>query len=128
MKQVITFVIAALFTLSSFASAKPVKLLSNGEVKSIIKNRTTLKVNLRAGGKVNIGWMATTETSTTTYNIQKSINGGTFKTVAILMGESNDSYFFRDNIKDFTGDVQYRVVTVDNNIVVKTLTQDVLVF
>jgi len=44
------------------------------------------------------------------------------------MGESNDSYFFRDNIKNFTGEIQYRVVTVDNNTVVKTLTQDVLVF
>ena len=128
MKQFITFVITALFSFSSFASAKPVKLLNNAAVRSIVKNRTTLKVNLKEGGKVNIGWMAVMETSTTIYTIQKSINGGAFKTVAILMGESNDSYFFRDNIKNFTGDVQYRVVIVDNNTVVKTLTQDVLIF
>ena len=128
MKHVITFVIAALFTSSSFASPQPVKLLNNAEAKSTVKNRTTLKVNLKEGGKVNIGWMAVAETNTTTYNIQKSINGGAFKTFAILMGESNDSYFFRDNIKNFTGDVQYRVVTVDNNTIVKTLTQDVLIF
>ena len=128
MKQAITFVITSLITICSFASVKPVKLMNNAEVKSIVKNRTTLKVNLKEGGKVNIGWMAVVETSTTIYNIQKSINGGAFKTVAILMGESNDSYFFRDNIKNFTGDVQYRVVIVDNNTVVKTLTQDVLIF
>jgi len=128
MKQFIACAITALFTLSSFASAKPIKLLNNAALKSIVKNRTTLKINLKDGGKVDIGWMAVAETSTTIYNIQKSINGGAFKTVAILMGESNDSYFFRDNIKNFTGDVQYRVVTVDNNTVVKTLTQEVLIF
>jgi len=128
MKQAITFVITSLITFSSFASVKPVKLMNNAEVKSIVKNRTTLKVNLKEGGKVNIGWMAVAETSTTIYNIQKSINGGAFKTVAILMGESNDSYFFRDNIKNFAGEIQYRVVAVDNNTIVKTLTQDVLKF
>jgi len=128
MKQFIACAITALFTLSSFASAKPIKLLNNAALKSIVKNRTTLKINLKDGGKVDIGWMAVAETSTTIYNIQKSINGGAFKTVAILMGESNDSYFFRDNIKNFTGEIQYRVVAVDNNTVVKTLTQDVLKF
>jgi hypothetical protein len=128
MKQVITFVIAALFTSTSFASIQPVKLLNKSKVKSILKNRTTLKVNLKEGGKVDISWMAVTETSTTAYNIQKSIKGGAFKTIAILMGESNDSYVFCDNIKNFAGDVQYRVVTIDNNTVVKTLTQDVLIF
>jgi len=128
MKLFITFVTTLLFTFSSFAVVKTVKLMNYPAVRSIIKNRTTLKVNLKEGGKVNIGWMAVVETSTTIYNIQKSINGGAFKTVAILMGESNDSYFFRDNIKNFTGDVEYRVVIVDNNTVVKTLTQDVLIF
>ena len=128
MKQFIACAITALFTLSSIASAKPIKLLNNAALKSIVKNRTTLKINLKDGGKVDIGWMAVAETSTTIYNIQKSINGGAFKTVAILMGESNDSYFFRDNIKNFTGEIQYRVVAVDNNTVVKTLTQDVLKF
>ena len=128
MKQVITFLIAVLAKSSSFASLKPVKLAINAEIKSIVKNRNALNVSLKHGGKVNIGWVAGIESTSTVYNIQKSINGSSFKTVAVLMGETNDSYFFRDTIKDFSGDIQYRVVAVDNNAVIKTLTQDVLVF
>ena len=128
MKQVITFTIASLVTLSSFASLKPVKLAVSAEIKSIVKNRNTLKVILKQDGRVNIGWLAGIESTSTVYNIQKSVNGSSFKTVAILMGETNDSYFFRDTIKNFSGDIQYRVVAVDNNTVIKTLTQDVLVF
>ncbi len=128
MKQVIIFVIAVLATYTSFASLKPVKLAITAEIKSIVKNRNTLRVSLKHGGKVNIGWIAGIESTSTVYNIQKSINGSSFKTISILMGETNDSYFFRDTIKDFSGDIQYRVVAVDNNTVIKTLTQDVLVF
>ena len=128
MKQIIIFVIAVLATYTSFASLKPVKLAISAEIKSIVKNRNALNVSLKHGGKVNIGWVAGIESTSTVYNIQKSINGSSFKTVAVLMGETNDSYFFRDTIKDFSGDIQYRVVAVDNNAVIKTLTQDVLVF
>ena len=128
MKQIIIFVIAVLATYTSFASLKPVKLAISAEIKSIVKNRNTLKVSLKHGRKVNIGWIAGIESTSTVYTIQKSINGSSFKTIAILMGETNDSYFFRDTIKDFTGDIQYRVVAVDNNTVIKTLTQDILVF
>ena len=128
MKQIIIFVIAVLATYTSFALLKPVKLAISAEIKLIVKNRNTLKVSLKHSGKVNIGWIAGIESTSTVYTIQKSINGSSFKTIAILMGETNDSYFFRDTIKDFTGDIQYRVVAVDNNTVIKTLTQDILVF
>ena len=128
MKQIIIFVIAVLATYTSFASLKPVKLAISAEIKLIVKNRNTLKVSLKHSGKVNIGWIAGIESTSTVYTIQKSINGSSFKTIAILMGETNDSYFFRDTIKDFTGDIQYRVVAVDNNTVIKTLTQYILVF
>ena len=128
MKQVIAFTIALLITVTSIAAIKPVKLIVGAEIKSIVKNKNALNVSLKHGGKVNIGWIAGIESTSTVYNIQKSVNGSSFKTVAILMGESNDSYFFRDTIKNFSGDIQYRVVAVDNNTVIKTLTQDVLVF
>jgi hypothetical protein len=128
MKQVITLLLATLFTLSAVASVRPIKITANYDSKSIIKNKNILNVHLQEGGNVNIGWAAGVETTTTNYSIQKSINGGAFKTVAILMGESSDSYFFCDSIKDFTGNVRYRVVTVNSDAIVKTLAQTVIVF
>jgi len=125
MKQVITFVIASLISFSTFATVKPIKFLANAN--DVFKSSASLKINLKAGGKVSISWVAGVETTTTYYTIEKSVNGGIFKTVAMLMGESNDSYFFRDNVNEITGNVLYRVVTIDNNAEINTLTQNVVI-
>jgi hypothetical protein len=127
MKQVIALLIATVVTLSSFATVKPSTFVVTTELKSFIKNSNALKVNLKAAGKVNLSWAAGFETTTSSYKIEKSVNGGAYKTVAILMGESNESYSFRDNVKDVTGKVAYRVVMVDNNTVVNTLTQSLVI-
>lgn len=128
MKQVIALLIATLVTLSSFATVvKPSTFVVTTEFKTLVKNSASLKVSLKAAGKVNVSWVAGFETTTTLYKIEKSINGGAFKTIAILMGESNDSYSFRDTVKDITGNVAYRVVMVDNNTAVNTLTQSVVI-
>jgi hypothetical protein len=127
MKQVITFLIASVVTLTSFATVKPAKPNNAEIVKTILKKANTLSVSLKAAGKVNLTWVAALETSTTNYQIQKSINGGQFKTIAILMGETKDTYTYRDNIKDITGKVEYKVLLIDNNAMVKTITQSIIV-
>jgi hypothetical protein len=127
MKQIIALLIATVFTLSSFATVKPSKFVVTTEFKSFVKNSASLKVSLKAAGKVNVSWIAGFETTTSSYKIEKSVNGGAYKTVAILMGESNDSYSFRDNVKDITGKVAYRVVMMDNNTEVNTLTQSLVI-
>jgi hypothetical protein len=43
------------------------------------------------------------------------------------MGETNETYSFRDSVKEITGNVEYKVILVDNNTVVKTLTQGVVI-
>ena len=121
MKQVITLLIATVITLTSFASVKPASFKIN------IKPNASMQVSLKAAGKVNISWIAATETTTTVYKIEKSVNGSTFKTVAILMGESNGTYSFRESVKEVTGNVTYRVVTIDNNVTINTLTQSVVI-
>ena len=127
MKQVITLLIATAVTLTSFATVKPANHIIKAEVINAIKKANTLSVNLKSAGKVNLTWNAAVESTTTSYQILKSVNGGQFKTIAILMGESNDSYTFRENVKDATGNIQYKVVLVDNNVVVKTITQGILI-
>jgi hypothetical protein len=125
MKQLITFVIASVISFSTFATVNPIRFLANAH--DIFKNSAALKIDLKAGGKVSISWVAGVETTSTYYSIEKSVNDGAFKTVAILMGESHDSYFFRDKVNEIPGNVLYRVVTMDNNTEINTLTQNVVV-
>jgi hypothetical protein len=123
MKSLITLLIATVITLTSFATTKPYTN-TNYNVAPV----AALTIKLTAAGKVSINWTATVETTTTVYHIQKSVDGGTsFKTIAILMGETNDSYSFKDSIKELTGNVTYRVVTVDNNTTVNTVSQTVVI-
>ncbi len=122
MKQVITLLVASFIFTASFADVKP----ATTPVK-INTATTTLKVSLQVAGKVSIQWNVVEETATTAYQIQKSINGGEFKTVAYLMGETNSSYSFRDKITNVTGNVEYRVITTDNNIVVNTVSQKIVI-
>lgn len=128
MKQVITLLIATVFTLTSFASGKPFKAVYKIDKSSIVENKTAaLTLTLKSAGKVNLNWTAIAETTTTVYKIERSLNGSAFKTVALLMGESNESYNFRDSVKDITGKVIYRVVTMDNNTTIGTLTQNLVI-
>jgi hypothetical protein len=127
MKQVTTLSIAILITVSSFASVSPLNLFPKHHSKNSTTNAAFMNVSLKTGGKVSILWMAGNETTTTYYNIEKSVNGGAFKTLAVLMGESNDTYFFHETLKDVSGNVEYRVVTMDNGVVVNTLSQNVIV-
>jgi hypothetical protein len=129
MKQVTTLLIATLVTLTSFATGtpSPKSVINAGTIKAAIKSENTLSVSLKATGKVNLSWNAAFESTTTSYQIQKSVNGSAFKTVAVLMGETNETYSFRDSVKGITGNVEYKVILVDNNTVVKTLTQGVVI-
>ncbi len=122
MKQVITLLVAAFIFTASFAEVKP----ATAPVK-VNTASTTIKVSLQVGGKVSIQWNVVEETATTAYQIQKSINGGQFKTVAYLMGETNASYSFRDKVTNVTGNVEYRVITTDNNLVVNTVSQKLVI-
>ena len=126
MKQVITLLIATIITLSSFASLKPVKFISKS-ISGASKNRSSLKITLKKAGKVTISWNAGVESTTTSYTIEKSTNGGEFKTVAVLMGEHNALYHFPDNIKNITDDVNYRIVTKDKDFVINELAQNLIV-
>ncbi len=125
MKQITTSIIAIAITLTSFASVKPVKIdLTSVGLQS---TNSFLKLSLVSGGKVSLKWKAGIESTTTSYNIEKSVNGGAFKVVAILMGESQDSYLFRDSLKDANGSIVYRIVMVDQDRVISTLSQSVVV-
>ena len=128
MKTIITFTIAVLLATSSFATLKPVKSVSLSKVAISFQSSSALKITLKNAGKISISWNAGFETSTTSYVIEKSINGSEFKTVAILMGESNDAYHFADNIKTIAGMVNYRVVTQNTTSVINALGQKVVIF
>jgi hypothetical protein len=129
MKQVITLIIGIVVTLTTFASGKPANSLIKAEtIRAAIKTANTLNISLKSTGKVSLSWAADAESTTTFYNIEKSVNGGAFKTVALLMGENNDKYTYSDNVKEVTGNILYRVVLIDRNTVVKTLTQTVVIF
>lgn len=123
MKQILTLLAATFILTASYAEVKPVKSSIN-----IKATKTSLKVTLKAEGKVSIQWDVVEETTTTAYQIQKSVNGSEFKTIAYLMGETNPTYSFRDKLNGVTGDVTYRVITTDNNVVVSTVTQNIIVF
>jgi hypothetical protein len=122
MKQLITLLAATLIISVSFAKTTPVKFVA----KAVVAN-ASLTVTLLPTGKVALTWQAVNETATTAYKIEKSVNGGEFKTVALLMGETLPSYTFKDKITGVTGNVTYRVVTTDNNVVVNTTTQNLVV-
>jgi len=127
MKQLIVLFISSSITLSSFASVKPaLPVIKTAAIKSVLKKENTLSVNLKAAGKISISWVASLETTTSSYQIQKSINGGQFKTIALLMGESNESYTYKDNVKDTSGNIIYKVILVDNNTAVKVITQSIV--
>ena len=123
MKQLLTLIAATLiFTaVNAGDNSSKTPLNTNNE-------KAVLNVTLQAAGKVSISWSAVAgETTTTAYEIQKRTNGGEFKTVAILMGETLPSYSFRDKVGTTSGTIEYRVVTTDNNIVVNTVSQNLVV-
>jgi hypothetical protein len=123
MKQIITLIAATFIFTAVNASGKPHKapLKINAE-------KTVLKVSLQAAGKVSISWPAVAdETTTTIYEIQKRTDNGEFKTVAILMGEKYPVYSFRDKLNITSGTIEYRVVATDNNVVVNTVSQNLVV-
>jgi hypothetical protein len=127
MKQITTLLIATVVTLTSFASVKPFQSIIVPAVKAANSNVAALSLKIETEGKVNLTWTASTETATTVYYIEKSFNKAAFKTVAILMGETNTTYSYRDNVKDITGNFEYRIVTVNDDKVVNTLTQQIVI-
>jgi 5,10-methenyltetrahydromethanopterin hydrogenase len=122
MKQVIIFLSAVLISTTSFADVKPTKV-----AYKVTDEKASLKVSLQAAGKVVIEWNAIEETTTTAYRIEKSVNGGAFKIVAYLMGETKTSYSYRDKVNGASGNVEYRIVTTDNNITVNTISQNIVI-
>ena len=123
MKQILTLIAATFIFTAVNASGKPYKAPIN-----INAEKDVLNVTLQAASKVTISWSAVAdETITTAYEIQKRTNGGEFKTVAILMGETLPSYSFRDKVNITSGTIEYRVVTTDKNIVVNTVSQNLVV-
>lgn len=123
MKQIITLLAATLIFTAAKAEVKP----HTTPIKKYAE-RTAVKISLQAAGKVSISWSAVAEeTTTTVYEIQKRTAGGEFKTVAILMGESFPTYSFRDKLNDAKGTIEYRVVTSDNNEVINTVSQNLVV-
>lgn len=124
MKQIITLIAATfIFTTVINASGNPHKT----PIK-INAEKAVLTVSLQAAGRVSISWSAVAdETTTTIYEIQKRTEGGEFKTVAILMGEKYPVYSFRDKLSIISGTIEYRVVTSDNNVIINTASQNLLV-
>ena len=124
MKQIITL-IAATFIFTSVINA------SGNPYKAPIKinaEKAVLKVSLQAAGRVSISWTAVAdETTTTIYEIQKRTDNGEFKTIAILMGEKYPVYSFRDKLSITSGTIEYRVVTSENNVIINTVSQNVVV-
>ena len=123
MKQILTLIAATFIFTAVNASGKPYKTPINITAKKAVMN-----VTLQAAGKVSISWSALAgETTTTAYEIQKRTNGGEFKTVAILMGETLPAYSFRDKVNITSGTIEYRIVTSDNNVIVNTVSQNLVV-
>jgi len=123
MKQVITLIAATLMFTAVNAGDNSYKTPINTKTEKALLN-----VTLKAAGKVSISWSAVAdETTTTVYEIQKRTNGAGFKTVAILMGETLPSYSFRDKVNITSGAIEYRVVTTDKNVVINTVSQNLVV-
>ena len=123
MKQILTL-IAATFILTAVNAG----VTSSETPTNTTAEKSVLNVTLQAAGKVSISWSAVAgETTTTAYEIQKRTNGGEFKTVAILMGDTLPSYSFRDKVNINSGNIEYRIVTTDKNVVVKTVSQNLVI-
>ena len=123
MKQILTL-IAATFIFTAVNAG----VTSSETPTNTTAEKSVLNVTLQAAGKVSISWSAVAgETTTTAYEIQKRTNGGEFKTVAILMGDTLPSYSFRDKVNIKGGNIEYRIVTTDKNVVVKTVSQNLVV-
>ena len=123
MKQILTLIAATFIFTAVNASGKPYK----APIK-INAEKAVMNVTLQAAGKVTISWSAVAdETTTTAYEIQKRTNGGEFKTVAILMGETYPTYSFRDKVTITSGTIEYRVVTSDKGVIVNTVSQNLVV-
>ena len=123
MKQIITLIAATFFFTAAKAEVKPYK----APIKIRVE-KTAVKVTLQAAGKVNISWSAVAdETTTTIYEIQKKTENGEFKAIAILMGESYPTYSFRDKINIASGTIEYRIVISENNVIVGTVSQNLMV-
>ncbi|RYF87126.1 MAG: hypothetical protein EOO00_12680 [Chitinophagaceae bacterium] len=123
MKQILTLIAATFIFTAVQAGGKPYKA-----PLTIKAQASTINVSLLAAGKVNISWSAVdAETSATIYQIQKRTGKGEFKTVAILMGESYPTYSFRDKLNVTSGTIEYRVIATENNTVVSTVSQDLIV-
>ncbi|MGZ5135351.1 MAG: hypothetical protein ACXWV6_15980 [Chitinophagaceae bacterium] len=123
MKQILTLIAATLI----FTAINAGDNSYNTPIK-INAEKAVLKVTLQAAGKVTISWSSVAdETTTTAYEIQKRTDGGDFKTIAILMGESYPVYSFRDRLNITSGTIEYRIVTSDNNVIVNTVSQNLVV-
>jgi hypothetical protein len=123
MKQILTLIAATFIFITVNASGKPYKAPFK-----INAEKAVIKVSLQAAGKVSISWSAVeNETTTTIYEIQKRTDDGEFKTVAILMGEKYPVYSFRDKLNITSGTIEYRIVTSDNNVVINTASQNLVV-
>jgi len=123
MKQIITLIAATFIFTFVNAGGKPYKtpLKVNAE-------KAVLNVTLQAAGKVSISWSAVEEETTKTiYEIQKRTDSGEFKTVAILMGERYPTYSFRDKLNSKSGTIEYRIVTSENNVIINTVSQNVVI-
>ena len=123
MKQILTLIAATFIFTAVNAGGKPYKtpIKVNAE-------KNVMNVSLLAAGKVSISWSAVAgENTKTVYEIQKRTGGGEFKTVAILMGESYPTYSFRDKLSVTSGTIEYRVVTSDSNVIINTVSQNIVV-
>jgi hypothetical protein len=122
MKHLITLLAVTFIFTASFAENTPAKFIAKP-----VAVKSTLTVTLQATGKIAISWDAVAETTTTAYKIEKSVNGGEFKTVAYLMGETLATYTYKDKVNGVSGNITYRVVTSDNNTVVNAVSQTLVV-
>jgi len=123
MKQILTLLAATFFFTAVNATGEPY----NAPIK-LNGQKTAINVSLLAAGKVNITWSpVAAETTKTIYEIQKRTDGGEFKTVAILMGESFPTYSFRDKLNITSGTIEYRIVVSENNVIIDTVSQNVVV-
>ncbi len=123
MKQIITLIAATFFFTSLKAEVKPYQTPLKINVE-----KTAVKISLQNQGKVVISWSAIpVETTSTIYNIQKRTDNGDFKTIAILMGESFPVYSFRDKLNTESGTIEYRIVISENNEIIGSVSQSLMV-
>lgn len=123
MKQILTLIAATFIFTAVNAGGKPYKTPVTINVE-----KPALNVTLLAAGKVSISWAPVLEETTKTiYEIQKRTGEAEFKTVAILMGENFPTYSFRDKLNDAKGTIEYRVVAYENDVIIRTVSQKIVV-